>query len=87
MAEIAIKARMGKLAIPADVASWLPGEIERHRFRELPLLVAHSLHISTLPHVHGDPFDRLLIAQAVHEDLVVLTSDATFDSYPVTVVW
>ncbi len=87
VAEIGIKTRTGKLRTPPDVSSWLAVEIERNGFLELPLRLAHSLHIATLPGVHRDPFDRLLVAQAVHEDLPVVTSDVAFTHYPITVIW
>ncbi len=86
-AEIAVKVRAGKLTAPGDLFAWINRHMAANGFLELPLFVHHALGIAALRLVHGDPFDRLLIAQAVHEDLVVVTSDATFDRYPVTVVW
>ncbi len=54
---------------------------------KLPLRIAHSLHIATLPTIHGDLVNRLLVAEPIHEDLPIVTSDAIFARYPVTAIW
>jgi PIN domain nuclease of toxin-antitoxin system len=53
----------------------------------LPIQYEHILQLELLPHHHGDPFDRLLIAQALHEGLPILTEDARFRQYGVQVIW
>lgn len=53
----------------------------------LPIRTAHLLRLETLPLHHRDPFDRLLIAQAIEENLAILTDDSLFRSYPVKTVW
>lgn len=55
--------------------------------RILPLSSAHVLELATLPFHHNDPFDRMLIAQAKHEDWEILTKDPEFKLYPVRVIW
>lgn len=81
--EIAIKAALGKLDAPDD----LPARVEALGFHLLPVSAEHAWQVRRLPHHHGDPFDRLLIAQARIERLTIVTADALFDAYDVTVVW
>ncbi|MHB2021019.1 MAG: type II toxin-antitoxin system VapC family toxin [Candidatus Xenobia bacterium] len=83
--EISIKAAIGKLKVnPADVAA----EIAPNGFAELPVLARHAIEVAHLPWHHRDPFDRLLIAQAAAEPLLLMTSDRILSKYPapVTVV-
>lgn len=82
--EIAIKVALGRLAVPlAD----LPRALSGARFKELPVTVAHTLAIRSLPPIHRDPFDRLLIAQARHEHLTLVTRDRAIHRYPVATLW
>jgi PIN domain nuclease of toxin-antitoxin system len=81
--EIAIKTALGKLDAPDD----LPARVEALGFYLLPVSAEHAWQVRRLPHHHGDPFDRLLIAQAQIERLTIVTPDALFDAYDVTVVW
>lgn len=81
--EIAIKVALGKLDAPDD----LPGQIQDLGFELLRVEPEHTWHVRSLPHHHGDPFDRLLIAQAQLERLPIVTADAAFDAYDVAVVW
>jgi len=53
----------------------------------LPVHPEHLFRIADLPFHHGDPFDRLLIAQAISEKLTIISADKEFRSYPVTVTW
>lgn len=96
--EVVIKARLGKLDLGGDVARILGREILRLGMRILPIEQAHCLRVATLPDVewtdargtsqrHADPFDRLLIAQALVEGLPVLTADGLFDRYGVRRIW
>ena len=80
VAEIALKSSLGKL-------SMLPGYLTAMReagYDELALTADHAQVLAALPWHHRDPFDRLIIAQAMAEDLEVLTTDAAFSDYPVT---
>jgi len=81
--EIAIKVRLGKLE--ADPVAMVEA-IEESGFKELPVRAAHAAHVANLPLLHADPFDRLLIAQAVTEPLRLLTADAGLASYSELVV-
>ncbi len=81
--EIAIKRAMGKLRIDDAVEDVVAG----NAFLPLPVTVRHGDLLRRLPLHHGDPFDRLLIVQALEEGLTILTSDRAFESYRVPVVW
>ncbi len=77
--EIEIKRALGKLKTPAD----LPEQLVRSRFEELPLQTRHVQLLRTLPPLHQDPFDRILICQATCEDLTLVTADPNILEYPV----
>jgi PIN domain nuclease of toxin-antitoxin system len=81
--EIAIKVKAGKLK--ADIPELL-ASLEAANLFELPVLARHTLLASTLPLHHADPFDRLLIAQAIGEPLHLLTSDARLRRYSELVI-
>jgi len=81
--EIAIKVGIGRLDLGEPPEQCLPREIERGGFRSLAVTVAHALAVRTLPRHHADPFDRLLIAQAVTDGLRIVTADSAFDRYGV----
>lgn len=81
--EIAIKRAQGKLRFPDAVAD----VVERYAFFPLPVTVRHSDLLRDLPMHHPDPFDRLLIAQALEEGLTILTADRVFELYRVPVEW
>ena len=72
--EIAIKAALGKLRVVPDE---LLEEIDEGGFHHLPVLARHAARVADLPHLHGDPFDRLLVAQAIAEQMRLLTADPT----------
>jgi len=81
--EIGIKHALGKVDIPDLVEDILP----MYGFVELPATARHGDLLRSLPLHHRDPFDRLLIAQALDEGLTILTSDRAFEPYRVPVVW
>ena len=85
--EIATKYRLGKLpggeALAVDVA----GTIRRQGFEELAISIADAERAGRLPGPHRDPFDRMLIAQALARDLPVVSTDAVFDGYGVNRLW
>jgi PIN domain nuclease of toxin-antitoxin system len=82
--EATIKAGLGKLALPLDD---LEATITAAGFTALPVTVAHAPEVRHLPPVHRDPFDRLLVAQARHERLILVTRDATIRRYSVETLW
>lgn len=81
--EIAIKRRSGKLTAPDD----LIGKAEEASFESLPIGVGHAHRAGELPLHHRDPFDRMLVAQALVETLTVVTRDPYFASYGVQTLW
>lgn len=78
--EIAIKQTLGKLDAPSD----LERQIEVNRFEPLSITIGHAYSAGTLPRHHDDPFDRMLVAQAMAEHLTVVTRDARMDLYGVS---
>ena len=86
-AEIGVKFALGKLRLPQPPAKMIPDMMAELRLFPLPLELHHGWHLADLPRHHNDPFDRLLIAQAIVEDMPMLTADAIFRKYPVKVIW
>lgn len=85
--EISIKAACGKLPGALDVAADVLGCIRAQRFVPLDLTVLHAQRAGSLPALHGDPFDRALIAQSLVEGVPILSDDTVFDGYGVTRIW
>jgi PIN domain nuclease of toxin-antitoxin system len=85
--EIAIKFARGRLPLPEEPAPYVNRRMRLLRAESLPIEFLHALEAGTLPAHHNDPFDRLLIAQALVERLPVLTSDPHFARYGVEVIW
>jgi PIN domain nuclease of toxin-antitoxin system len=77
--EISIKKALGKLSAPDD----LELQVQTGGFVPLPISIRHGIAAGQLPHHHEDPFDRMLIAQAVAEGLTIVTRDKHFDAYGV----
>jgi PIN domain nuclease of toxin-antitoxin system len=84
--EIAIKYALGKLALPADPATYVPAAIRRSGVSPMPIEHAHALAVADLPPHHRDPFDRLLIVQAMGERVPLMTADSVFADYDVEVL-
>lgn len=80
--EIVIKKRLGKLKAPAA----LDRELVAHQFEPLPITLAHALAVERLPDHHQDPFDRMLVAQAIVEDLILITRDPNIRKYAVRII-
>lgn len=85
--EVAIKSAAGKLSLPESPGSYVPRRMADQGLRPLPISHQHALAVSSLPAHHRDPFDRLLIAQANLEDMVLITADRIFEEYPVQLLW
>ena len=77
--EITIKRQLGKLDAPDD----LEDALERERFQHLPIAIRHAVAVAELPPIHGDPFDRIQIAQARLEGLTIVTRDGWIPRYDV----
>ena len=84
--EIEIKASLGKLRLRTSIAE-IHAVLTQQGMRELPISVAHLVRLHTLPFHHRDPFDRLLIVQAIEEGAEMISGDRNFARYPVRVVW
>ena len=80
--EIRIKQAIGKLYIPPDFFE----VINSQGFEMLPIIPAHAYAVGDLPEYHRDPFDRILIAQAMLEGFTIVTHDAIFRKYPVRIL-
>jgi PIN domain nuclease of toxin-antitoxin system len=85
--EIAIKQSLGKLKLPSSFARYIPEQISLNGFSRLDIGFSHVARCAELPWLHRDPFDRLLIAQALEEDLRVVSRDPVFEQFGVRRVW
>lgn len=85
--EIAVKQKMGRLNLPAPDSSYVARARERHGVEPLPLVETAVAHLSKLPDHHKDPFDRMLVCQAIEHDLSVATGDPLIRQYPVKTFW
>lgn len=79
--EVAIKSGLGRDDFRVDARLLRRGLLD-NGYEELPILSAHAVMVDTLPEIHKDPFDRMLVAQAQHEGITLLTSDAIVARYP-----
>jgi PIN domain nuclease of toxin-antitoxin system len=80
--EIAIKKAIGKLQAPDDLVAALAA----NRFQHLPVTIEHALYAGSLPRHHDDPFDRMLVAQALMENLTIITRDTAIPAYNPAVI-
>ncbi len=85
--EIAIKVSIGKLALPQPFDQFIPEQLTLNNITILPIDIAACHQVIHLPLHHRDPFDRILIAQALSRGLPIVCSDTTFDAYPVRRLW
>jgi PIN domain nuclease of toxin-antitoxin system len=84
--EVTTKARLGKL-IAGPLAQDFAGEVRRQGFVPLPITLDHGQRAGSLPGHHRDPFDRMLIAQAQAQNLVLVSNETLFDAYGVQRLW
>jgi PIN domain nuclease of toxin-antitoxin system len=85
--EMAIKLNLGKLSLQQPFEKFIPLQLKENAIVKLDITFRHITKIATLPRHHGDPFDRLLIAQALEEKLPILSCDTAFDDYPIKRLW
>ena len=85
--EIATKRRIGKLPGAEALADDIPGAIAGEGFAELPITVEDTVRAGSLPGPHRDPFDRMLIAQALAHNLVCVSIETLFDRYGIRRLW
>ena len=85
--EIAIKNAIGRLPLPDRPERFVPEMREMHGIATLPVDEESALHLSHLPVLHRDPFDRMLVAQAIVNGLSILTPDPLVTQYPARTIW
>lgn len=85
--ELALKHQAGKLRFEGPLEEILDQILYHSPWTILPMSAEHLLPLATLPMLHKDPFDRLLIAQARHEGMTIVTSDETIPKYDVRTIW
>ena len=85
--EIVIKHSLGRLHLPEAPSKFIPIQREKHRISFLSLDEESTLHLALLPALHPDPFDRMLICQALVHGLLIATPDEHIVQYPVRVIW
>lgn len=85
--EIAVKYSLGKLELAEPPREFMENRLRKNALKPLPITLAHTYRIAHLPLHHSDPFDRLLVAQALEEDLPLLGDDAVLSEYGVRRLW
>ena len=85
--ELSVKHSLGKLLLPSAIERFVVEQRERHGIAMLPLDERAVFHLHKLPALHRDPFDRMLICQAIEHDCLLLTPDPLIAQYPVRVQW
>lgn len=85
--EVSVKHALGRLPLPEPPERFVPEQRERHGIVALPLEEEATLYLSRLPSLHADPFDRMLVCQALVHSLVILTPDQEVSRYPVRTTW
>jgi PIN domain nuclease of toxin-antitoxin system len=85
--EISIKYALGKLQLPFEPSEYVPSRLAVNQMTVLPVQLSHTLRVATLPHHHGDPFDRLLVATGQVEGLTLITADTKFEAYDIEIFW
>lgn len=85
--EIAIKASLGKLTLPGDYDKFIPQQLALNDVETLPITLPHLNVVATLPFHHRDPFDRLLVAQAMVENIPIVSADSSLDAYSINRQW
>ncbi len=85
--EIAIKVNLKKLTLPDAYETFIPKQLTLNSIEVLPVIIEHLTVVAKLPLHHRDPFDRLLIAQAIAENMEIISADPKFDSYGINRRW
>jgi PIN domain nuclease of toxin-antitoxin system len=85
--EILIKVQSGKLNLPRPAVPYVLRKLAENGIEMLPISIDHLLALERLPMHHRDPFDRMLIAQSLEENLPIVTSDPLFARYDVRLIW
>jgi PIN domain nuclease of toxin-antitoxin system len=85
--EMVIKSSLGKLKLPDHTESFIQKQLGVTQIQELPITFKHAFHLQNLPNHHKDPFDRMLVSQALAEKLTILTIDPLIAQYSAKTLW
>jgi len=85
--EIIIKCNIGKMKLSGNPQSFITKQLTVNLIEELPITFNHTFHLQNLPDHHKDPFDRMLVAQALSDSLTIITIDQDIARYPVKIIW
>ena len=85
--EISIKSGLGRLAVKDELESFLLQQLAENGFQSLFITISHAAYIKRLPGIHKDPFDRVLIAQSLTEDMPLISNDSLMQRYKVNIIW
>lgn len=85
--EIGVKWSLGRLPLPEEPGSFISRQREQHLITPLPINEEATFHLPKLPSHHKDPFDRILICQAIEHTMTILTPDPLIHQYPVRTLW
>lgn len=85
--EMQIKHQLGKLSLAMPIAELINKNTQENNINLLPINLSHISYLEQLPAHHKDPFDRIIIAQAIIEDMTIVTIDHVFVDYPVQIAW
>ena len=85
--ELAIKISIGKLTLAQPLEEYLANQMNRNGIALLPIALPHVLRVQTLPLHHRDPFDRLIVAQSLVEDMPLVSADSLLDTYGIKRLW
>lgn len=85
--ELAVKASLGRVTLPDDLEEFVSEQLTINGFDVLPIHLRHALGVFRLPDLHRDPFDRMLVAQAIAEGMSLVTGDPQIVQYPADVLW
>lgn len=85
--EIAIKTSLGKLTLAEPFADFFPKQLQINDIKVLDASIEHLKKVNQLEFIHRDPFDRLIIAQAIVEDMILISKDTVFADYGVSLLW
>ncbi|MBF0491779.1 MAG: type II toxin-antitoxin system VapC family toxin [Deltaproteobacteria bacterium] len=85
--ELSIKLALGKIELYQDLEFLISEELEKNNIDLLPIKLKHALHVNKLAHYHRDPFDRMLVSQALVEGIPLLSDDSLFKKYAVELLY
>jgi PIN domain nuclease of toxin-antitoxin system len=85
--EIALKSQLGHAEFPVELAQLVAEQVVANGFTGLAIEIRHALYVAKLPRIHRDPFDRILIAQSLVDEMPLLTNDLAIARYDVVSIW